>query len=228
VAWRGDYETGNLSQWWLGQFGGGDGCGGVCGSSNVGNTTAATITTNVAQGRYAAQFRVQPCASGCPNDRAEVLATKDESGGYAGQEWWYGWWTYFPSGQSFWSGGGDWNDFTQFQGGGSVGGVEYLDVNSTGAQPHLQLEWNGRHDLGVLKFDHWYHFIVHAKWAENSTGIFQVYVDGTLMADLSGATMASSGDMQISQGYYSNASSDNTVIQDGFCRATSYDAAAAC
>jgi hypothetical protein len=55
-----------------------------------------------------------------------------------------------------------------------------------------------------------------------------VYVDGVLKADLHQATMASSGVVEISQGYYSNASSNNTVFQDGFCRATSYDAAATC
>lgn len=232
VAWRGDYETDSLSQWWLGQFGGASsGCGGPCGPAQVGNTSATPVTSPVAQGHYAAKFTVQPCASGCPNDRAEVLASQAESGGYLGQDWYYGWWTMFPSGQSFWNGGGDWNDFTQFQGGGSVGGVEYLNVNQAdypAGHPELQLEAGGRHDLGPLQFDHWYHFIVHAKWEQDSTGVFQVYVDGALKADLHQATMASSGVVEISQGYYSNASSNNTVIQDGFCRATSYDAAATC
>jgi hypothetical protein len=232
VAWRGDYETGSFSQWWLDQFGGGDGCGGVCGSGNVGNTTATIITTNVAQGRYAAEFRVQPCSS-CPNDRAEVLASQAQTGGYVGQDWYYGWWTYFPSGQTFWSGGGDWNAITQFQGGGSVGGVEGIGINAADyPAPHLQenSRASGRHDLGLLQFDHWYHFVVHAKYEQDSTGVFQVYVDGTLAADLHEPTMVSGSnpEIEISQGYYSNASSDNTVIQDGLCRATSYDAAAAC
>jgi hypothetical protein len=235
VAWRGDYESGDFSQWWLTQFGGASsGCGGPCGPAQVGNTSATIVTAPVAQGTYAAEFRVQPCLSGCPNDRAEIMTSQAQAGGYLGQEWWYGWWTYFPSGQTFWSGGGDWNAINQFSGGGSVGGVEGIGINAASyPTPHLQenSRVSGRHDLGVLQFNHWTHFVIHARYEQDSTGVFQVYVDGTLLADLREPTMqtgTTSPVIEISQGYYTNADSDNTVIQDGMCRATSYDAAAGC
>jgi hypothetical protein len=192
------------------------------------------VTSPVAQGKYAAKYTVTNCPSGCPNDRAEVLATQTESGGFAGQEWYYGWHTMFPSSDNgqFWAGGGDWNGITQFQGGGSVGGVEGLGVNAAdypAGHPELQLEDGGRHDLGPLQFDHWYHFVVHALWSQSSNGVFQVYVDGQLLASVPGANLASTGVMEISQGYYTSAATGNvTVYQDGLCRATSYDAAAGC
>ena len=236
VLYRGDYETGDFSQWWLTQFGGApSGCGGPCGPAQVGNTSATIVTSPVAQGTYAAKFTAAPCASGFPNDRAEVMTSQAQAGGYLGQEWWYGWWTYFPSGQSFWSGGGDWNAITQFSGGGSVGGIEGIGINANSYPEPGHLQENsaasGRHDLGPLVFDHWYHFIVHAKYEQDGTGVFQVYVDGVLKADLSEPTMqtgVTSPQIEVSQGYYSDASSDNTVYQDGFCRADSYAAASTC
>ena len=98
--------------------------------------------------------------------------------------------------------------------------------------------------VNPLAYDRWYHFVVHAKREPDSTGVFEVWIDGSrVFSDTSIETLknttgaAQSGDsanpytapgMYLSQGYYSNASSNNTVYQDGMCRATTYEAAATC
>ena len=234
VLYRGDYESGDFSQWWLTQFGGApSGCGGPCGPAQVGNTSATIVTSPVAQGTYAAKFTAAPCASGCPNDRAEVLASQAATGGYAGQSWYYSWWTYFPTTDtSFWSAGGGWNDITQFGSPQGVADMEYVNVNAADyPAPHLQLDSNtsGEHDLGALQTGHWYHFVVYANWETGVTGEFALWVDGTQKLDLHEPTLDSTGVSQWSQGFYTNATTPSvTVYQDGACRASSYAAASTC
>src|SRR5262249_18452031 len=123
VFWRGNYETGNFSQWWLRQW---SGPGGDNTSAEVGQSAATIVRSPVGQGRYAGKFQALPDTTGTV-DRAEIVATQRESGGYQGQEWYYGWRIYFPSPkQQWWSRGGDWNAITQFQPTDNSGGWMYF------------------------------------------------------------------------------------------------------
>lgn len=242
----GDYETGNFSQWWQHQWSiNNPDQGSSYTVNNVGNSTATIVTSPVAQGRYASKFQVFPTTGTNANDRAEALLTQAQSGGYPGQDWYYGWWTYFPGpSQSWWSNGGAWNDITQFQSTDSSGGWMYLGVDATSASPALYITGGG---LGKrilsqpLQYDHWYHFVFHAKWSTDpAVGYSELWLDGAKVVPLTyGQTLKNqttpanpaftAPGMHVSQGIYRGASSfTNTVIHDGFCRAASYAAAAAC
>jgi hypothetical protein len=153
--------------------------------------------------------------------------------GYNGAENYYGWWTMIASGSQFWSGGGDWNAITQFQSLDNSGGFIGLGINAADYNPaQLQIEGGptGRRPLGAVQYDHWYHFVVHARWSTGASGLFELWQDGSKVLSVSGQTLKNVANpgMYYSQGFYSNRSSNVTVYQDGFCRAASYDAAAAC
>jgi chitodextrinase len=244
-AFCGDWETGEYSQWWLHQWSQNRDTSQNYTASNVGNSKLTVQTGTVKQGAYAGMFQVLPTTGTSSSDRAEAVASQQESGGYPGQEWYYGWWSYFPSvnggPQSWWSQGGDWNDITQFQATDDSGGYLHLGVDATSGSARIYLDANKAHyDFGALQYDHWYHFVVHAKWSTDPTvGIFGVTIDGTAvfpdthLGTLKNTTTAASGmtapGMYLSQGVYRGAySSTNTVIHDGFCRAADYATAAAC
>jgi hypothetical protein len=86
--------------------------------------------------------------------------------------------------------------------------------------------------LAKLRYDHWYHFLVHARWSTRSRGYVEMWLDGKkVVPRVYGATLRNqhspassaltSPGMYLSQGIYRGAyRSTNTVILDGFCRAT--------
>ena len=147
-----------------------------------GNSSATIITSPVDQGRYASKFQVFPTTGTNPNDRAEAVATQQNSGGYPGQEWYYGWWTYFPGPtQQWWSQGGDWNDITRSSRPTMSSAQLYLGVDATAATPRIFAEGMplGKRILATLQYDHWYHFIVHAKWSvDPGVGLMEIWLDG--------------------------------------------------
>jgi hypothetical protein len=204
----------------------------------VGNTSVTIVTSPVRQGTYAARYDAHSSGGGASSvNRAEALLSQANAGGFPGQEWYYGWWTMFPSGESFWPNGDDWNDFTQFEfynsNTGASGAYIYFGIAANNGTPKIFMDGPNGHTILVnpLQFDHWYHFVVHAVWSTSSaTGIFGVSVDGVqVFPDTHEATLQSSNPGMIySQGFYSARDTDNTVFHDGFCRAGSYEAAAAC
>lgn len=235
VFWRGNYETGNFSQWWLKQW---SGPGGDSTPAEVGPSAATIVRSPVAQGRYAAKFQDFPDATGT-NDRAEIVATQRESGGYPGQEWYYGWHTYFPGPkQKWWSQAGDWNAITQFQSTDDSGGWINLGVDATTAHkahpPYIYLDApTGHYTLTHLRYRHWYHFVLRVRWSANpSSGFFQFWLDGAKKIRLTRTETlkpTTTPGMYLSQGIYRDRFNfTNTVIQDGMCRASSYAAAARC
>jgi hypothetical protein len=232
----GDYETDNLTQWAFQP---------MEGNSSISVGTAATQP--VKQGIYSAKFVTYP---GTGTVRAELNATQAETGGYPGQDWYYGWWSYFPrtngQPQQWWSGSGDSNDIAQFQ---SVDWTAwmYLGVdqgNYTPGATSIFLNWGSRGHFVVanpLQYDHWYHFVLHAKWSiDPSVGFIELDVDGahaiprTYGATLYNTTVAHNPAYTAPGAYaemdlYTRAGTyTNTVIHDGFCRAASYAAAAGC
>ena len=96
---RGDYETGNFSQWSAIQ-------------ALPGDVTIAS--SPVRQGSYSARFQVNPgdnplnCCAG--SERSEVYASTGEA---AGTESWWAWSTYFPSDFTYVP-NTSWNIFTQW------------------------------------------------------------------------------------------------------------------
>jgi hypothetical protein len=245
VLWRGDYKTGDFSQWWLNQFAGGVGCGGICGPAQIGSGSASIVTSPVAQGRYAAAFVDGPHTGTdpCNCDRSEVAATQKKSGGYPGKEWYYGWRTDFPGPkQEWWSRGNAWNDIVQFGSTDNSGGWIYFGVDDTTGRPHIYMQGpTGHYRLARLRYDHWYHFVFRVRWSiDPASGFFQLWLDGvkkirlTHTDTLKPTTVAASPlftapGMYLSEGIYRDGSDfTNTVIQDGMCRASSYATAARC
>ncbi|MGZ4228367.1 MAG: heparin lyase I family protein [Solirubrobacteraceae bacterium] len=236
----GDFETGNVSQWPFEPL---EGTGSI--------TVGTSASQPVKQGTYSAKFVT---TAGTGTARAELNASQAQTGGYPGQEWYYGWWSYFPSingqPQQWWSNGGDWNDIVQFQ---SVDWTAwmYLGVdqgNYTPGSTSIFLNWGdagpSRRHLIVanpIQYDHWYHFVLHAKWSiDPAVGFIELDVDGvnviprTMGPTLYGTTVTHNpadtapGSYAELDLYHGATSFTNTVIHDGFCRAATYTDAAAC
>jgi len=234
----GDYETGDFSQWWLHQWSINADPSQSYNLYNVGRSTARLVTSPVAEGRYAGEFQVFPTTGTNRNDRAEIVASQEESGGYPGQAWWYGWWTYFPGpSQDWWHRGGDWNDITQFSSTDNVPSQLAIGVDARSHRsPVIYAEgkpFARKRIMTRLRYDHWYHFVVHAHWSTGSNGYVEMWLDGKqVVRRVHGATLRdqhspassqfTSPGMYLSQGIYRGAyRSTNTVIHDGFCRAAS-------
>jgi hypothetical protein len=244
VAWRGDYETGSFSQWGEHQWSRNNDQGYTC--ADVGDSEADIVTSAVTSGRNAAKFVVYPssCATA---QRSEVAVSEAKTGGFGGQDWWYGWWTMFPAAgnlNSFWQPGGDWNVFTDFHNPGACESNVEFGIDNTSWTPQIYYDdttfaTGSCHTAAShnktefpLAYDHWYHFVLHVKWSSNpSIGFTELYVDGTprspqrygqtLTDDTQGAYWK--------QGFYRTTfAGTNTVYHDGACRATTYTAAAAC
>jgi polysaccharide lyase-like protein len=234
----GGYETGDFSQWWLHQWSINADPTQSYNPYNVGNSSARIVNRPVAQGRYAAEFRVLPTTGTNPNDRAEIVASQAESGGYPGQTWWYGWWTYFPGpSQDWWHQGGDWNDITQFSSTDNVPSQMAIGIDAATRRPPViyaeGMPFQRKHILAQLRYDHWFHFLVHARWSTGSDGFVELWLNGRkAIRRVYGATLrnpdspassaGTSPGMYLSQGIYRHAyRSTNTVIHDGFRRASS-------
>jgi hypothetical protein len=236
----GDFETGNVSQWPVEPL---EGTGSI--------TVGTSASQPVKQGTYSAKFVT---TAGTGTARAELNASQAQTGGYPGQEWYYGWWSYFPSingqPQQWWSNGGDWNDIVQFQ---SVDWTAwmYLGVdqgNYTPGSTSIFLNWGdagpSRRHLIVanpIQYDHWYHFVLHAKWSiDPAVGFIELDVDGvnviprTMGPTLYDTTVTHNpadtapGSYAELDLYHGATSFTNTVVHDGFCRAATYTDAAAC
>ena len=237
-SFGGGYETGDFSQWWLHQWSINPNPTQQYNIYNVGNSSAKIVMRPVAQGRYAGLFQVFPTTGTNPNDRAEIVASQAASGGYPGQTWWYGWSTYFPGpSQDWWHRGGGWNDITQFFSTDNVSSQMSIGIDATrrrSAVIYTQgMPFRRKRLLATLRYDHWYHFLVHARWSTGSNGYVEMWLDRKkVVPRVYGATLRNQNSpassdftgpgMYVSQGIYRGAyRSTNTVIHDGFRRASS-------
>jgi hypothetical protein len=231
----GGYETGDFSQWWQHQWSINSDQSDTYTVYSVGKSTARIVTSPVAQGRYAASFQVFPTTGASSSDRAEIAASQAESGGYQGQTWYYAWWSYFPGpAQDWWHRGGDWNTITQFQSTDNVPSQMGIGIDAANYRsPRIYTEgmpFRRKRILATLRYDHWYHFLVHARWSTGSNGYVEMWLDGKpRVPRVYGATLRNQHSptnpnftgpgMYFSEGIYRGAyTSVNTVIHDGLCR----------
>lgn len=216
----GDFETGDLTQWSF--------------TPNQGVSSWTAVMSPVAQGTIAGQFTTGPSTV---TSRFEAAITTDKSGALPGQDWYYGWWTRFPSvngePQSWWNHGGDWNDFAQFNERNGSRWI-YMGVDDTRTHtPYTNIflgTYTGNHHIIQLQYDQWIHFVIHIRWATDATGLVELWKDGTSVWTETNPTLpADNPQGLLSIGYYTGAwPATNTVIHDGFCRAATYTDAAAC
>jgi Polysaccharide lyase len=233
-----DYETGDFSRYGQHEWSINNDQGYT--ASQTGNSAASIIRSPSRQGRYAAEFRVFPTTGTSPSDRAEAMTSQDDATGDPSRAWFYGWWTYFPGpSQDWWPKYGDYNDFTQF--GQYPDGTRWLYFGIDArraywAHPVLFVEGPPLSRKQIIskpiRYDHWYHFIVEARWSHDpAVGFVSIWLDGVkALPATEGATLTGTATgVHISQGLYRAAyRSTNTVIHDGLCRATTFEAAAAC
>jgi hypothetical protein len=243
VLFRGDYDTGSFSQWDGHQWSENNDQGYLCsgGPLPLGDTAASIVANPVAEGADGAKFAVYPSSCSSSGQRAEVYTSVANTGGYEGQDWYYGWWTMIPStgNTGWWSLGGDFNVITQFHGPGSTGAQEQFGVDATSGTPKLYFEVDTRQNGGSdyqkwiianpLVYDHWYHYVAHIKWSTSSSGFVQVWQDGTEVVPLTNHQTlypVSGASAYWKQGLYrANVNQTNTVYQDGAVRADTLAAA---
>jgi len=227
IYWRGDWETGDTSQWASINTG-------QTGPIN-GNTRVEIVTSPVRQGSYAAKFVVNADSDGDP-DRAEVSSTQADTGGYEGQEWYYSWSTMFPSNPnaaSGWRRDWDWNVITQFSDLlANCSPPLQLGIDTgSGPQPQLYLESSPLDQttcaavrpttkwfLGPLQYDHWYDFTLHVSWSQDPTvGFVELWVDRVKVVPLTSVqTLDNGGGVYLEQDLYRrDFGATNVLYHDG-------------
>ncbi|MCA1828147.1 MAG: polysaccharide lyase [Myxococcales bacterium] len=184
VIWRGDYETGDLSQW----------------SRVDGLASMLTVANSpVHQGNYALRVELHQGQVSSSGTRNEL-----ELGGYPfveGDEYWYAWSTYFPT--TFPS-NNTWQVFTQWHHSGCCGSPplefdvigESIEINHNGSQ----MLWKAPLVRGV-----WHDFVIHIKWSVN--GWIELWYDGQKALDQTSVPTINAGQYNyLKQGLYWNAS----------------------
>ncbi len=245
VLWRGDYETGTLDQWLDVQAA----CNGRGHTpASVGRSCASIVSSPRREGAHAARFQIRPHRAGVAEaERSEVLVSRAVTGGFEGQAWYYAWSTMFPARgnrRGFSGRFGDWNVFTDFHNvdGPCAANVNFgIDATSPSGAPASaprvyfslvefaaqncrRVVSRRKHDLGSLRFDHWYDFVLRVRWsADPGVGFVELWVDGERAVPLSlGATMHNRNGVYWKQGFYRAAyGATNTVYHDGARRGSS-------
>ena len=221
VNWRGDYETGDWSQW---------------GSYHVQTSSGATASIQtgvVRQGHYAAKFTTPASGS---RVRSQIYADQETTDGYSGHENWYAWSTMIASGSALRD--GYWNNLTSWHQSGSdcpapmhlvVDGSNrrlYFDtrggaLDTTTCSTPYQKSWS----LGTITFGQWYDFVVHVKYsADPAVGFVEIFMNGKrVVPKTHTATLYSGQGVYLKQGYDAgSATGTTTVYNDGTVRAGDY------
>ena len=200
VVWRGDFETGNISQW--------------SGKQMVSADRLAIVSSPMRQGRYALKATVRQgdnpiSASG---NRNELFRYTNEK---SGDEYFYSWSTMFASD---FPNASTWQVFTQWHHSGCCGSppVEFfvygqeirLNVNGTTVwkTPLVRAQWND--------------FTFHVKWSPTSTvGFIELWHNGKQVITKRYMTTMYSGQYNyLKMGLYRNStiSQVGVVYHDGF------------
>jgi hypothetical protein len=195
VSFRGDYETGTLSQWH--------------GVQTVAGDRITVSASPVAQGAKSGRFEVRhgDVWQGSTGNRAEVVA---QTGEREGDDRWYQWSTMFADGYPSTTTG--WQIFTQWH--ATVGGsqpmiVFYASGDSLGfktvesgadlkPKPSVT-RWSGPMNRGS-----WHTFRLHVKWSANaSQGYIELWHNGDKVVDhASVATIIPGYGVYLKQGMY--------------------------
>jgi hypothetical protein len=200
IVWRGDFETGNTSQWSKAQI--------------VSSDRMLTVSSPLREGRYAMKVTVKQGddpinSSGNRNEL--VRLTREPSG----SEYYYKWSTMFASDFPSVS---TWQLFTQWHHDGSSGSppVEFFVYGE-----ELRLNVRGTTVWRTpLVRGAWQDFVFHVKWsASSSTGFVELYHNGKLVMPRRNVATQYSGYLNyLKVGLYRNESIAKTGVlyHDGF------------
>jgi hypothetical protein len=185
VIWKGDFQTGNLSQWTK--------------SSEAASNRLQVVTSPVAAGeKYALQVTVEPGDVVDNGARAEVSYESDSP--VEGNDRYYHWQTYFPSdfqAANYWQIFTQWHQY-------NTGGSPPLAIMVWGNQIKLGNENNVYFWTGPLQLGAWHDFIVHVKWSTSaSVGGVEVWYDGQHVLPFTNtATLFPNDSVYLKQGLY--------------------------
>ncbi len=202
VAFTGNFETGNLTQWTKYQ---------AASSARV-----RTLTSPVAQGHYAARFEVRHGDLAASGNRAEVVHGTPE---VEGNERYFSWSTMFDANYPIQNA---WQLFTQWHHSGPNGSppIEFGIYGSS-----IKLTRNGSTTLWTapLVRGKWHKFVAHIKFsASASVGFIEVYYDGVKVMKKNYATLYPGQTDYLKQGLYRSASIQPTgvIYHDGMVEGT--------
>lgn len=210
VVWKGDFETGNLSQWTRTQ--------------SVSNSRLQVVTDMVREGRYALKATVRQGDDpiGASGNRNELLYISEEK---TGSTYFYKWSTLFPKNYPLSDG---WQVFAQWHQEGCCGSPP-LEFFVRGDRMHLRvggadgpIPWEG-----PLSRGEWHDFVLQVKWSSNpKVGFVQLWHNGKLVLPKTmGATQFSSEMNYLKLGLYreDTIKPEASVYHDGFVMSTALE-----
>jgi MYXO-CTERM domain-containing protein len=205
VLWRGDYETGDLSQW----------------DKVDGLTSRLTVESSVVrQGSHALRVELHQGDVSSSGTRNEVVESDPAHYESEGNDRWYAWSTLFPAD---YPSNNTWQVFTQWHHTGCCGSppVEFSVVGE-----HIQLGHDGSSTIlwtTPLVRGVWHDFVVHVYWS-STEGYVELYYDGQMvLGKTSVQTLYPGEQAYMKQGLYWNAAitSVGVLYHDGMVTGTS-------
>jgi Polysaccharide lyase len=204
VLWRGDYETGDLTQW----------------AHIDGRADRLTVVQSpVRQGKYALRVELHQGDISSSGTRNEVENSSSQGNEVEGNDKWYAWSTMFPSD---FPAPNTWQVFTQWHHSGCCGSppVEFDVYGETIQLAHQggTILWNTPLVRGL-----WHDFVVHVHWS-SSDGFVDLYYDGTKVLDHKTVQTLYPGEYTyMKQGLYRDASISPVAVvyHDGMVMGTS-------
>ena len=189
VVWRGDFETGDLSQW----------------THAEGLTSRLTVVPSPAhEGKYAlrTELRQGDIASNGTRNELDYVVEQGE-----GTDLYYAWSTMFPAEYPKVTGSGMFQIFTQWHQAQNIGNAPPVVMNIVEDEMRLTnyitsaVLWHAPLDRGV-----WHDFVVHAKWSSNpAVGFLELWYGGQKVVDHAyGQTLFPGTWVYLKQGLYRN------------------------
>jgi uncharacterized protein (TIGR03382 family) len=208
TLWKGDFETGNTSQWSRQQ--------------SVSSDRLMVVSDVVREGRYALKATVRKgdnpiSASG---NRNELLYLSRET---PGVDYFYKWSTLFPQG---YPSANAWQVFAQWHQDGCCGSPP-MEFYVMGEEMRMRVGGSTGRILwrAPLVRAHWNDFVLHVKWSPNpKVGFVEMYKDGALVVPKTMvATQFGNEKNYLKLGLYRDASISQVgvVYHDGFAMGTS-------
>jgi uncharacterized protein (TIGR03382 family) len=216
VLWRGDFETGDLSQWSKTQ--------------QVSSDRIQVIRSPTRQGAHAVRVEVRQGDNpiGASGNRNEMLRMTNET---EGDERYYSWSTLFPSDYPL---SPTWQVFTQWHHSGDSGAppVRFVLGCSAGdcgvGMPDTVffiVTGHGLWTLPHIQLGVWHDFVLHVKWSSSaSVGLIELWYDGQqVVPQTNVATLFAGQTCYLKQGLYRDAATEpvQVVYHDNFLIGTS-------